>query len=315
MTVGNGVAYVTNIIEPLREMTEGMRRPDSPTQSSLTPPTGSSWEATTGSQSKARHRAFRILAAILTVAFLALFVFGLFEVVLMWLPDEVLLSVIDDLTAADLEFHRAHFLSIGIVAWALVPALAVQLRKPERRVAPMLQLTVIVVVSSVVFGLSGTLGDWLVEEAAILVPVLLLAWLHPRARDLINRPAFDRGMVTLAAVAALPWLAFSIDNARLQITGIAGDPRPEEELWAAAAMMGVAIAACAIIGSSDRAGWPLPAWTAAAGSVIFGLHSLVYRDAASTLPIVWAVLAIVWGVGLGVMIVRRQLLREPEHAS
>ncbi len=141
--------------------------------------------------SRARRIAFRVLAVLTSLLVSIFMIFAVTEVVFMWLPWETLMSLIDDLPAAD-EIHRGHMNIAGIIAWALVLGVVVQLRKPERRVAPMLQAVGIVVAGAVVYGLSGTLGEWLVEEVTLLVPVLLLALLHPRAQDLVRCPRTDR---------------------------------------------------------------------------------------------------------------------------
>ncbi|MDP8975645.1 MAG: hypothetical protein M3N28_04630 [Actinomycetota bacterium] len=261
--------------------------------------------------SRARRIAFRVLAVITTLWMLALSVFGLLELVLMWLPGETLMSMIDDFTATDLS-HRSHFMSVGIVAWATVLAIVVQLRKPARRVAPMLQLVVIAIAAAVVFALSGTFGDWLLAEATILVPVLLLTWLHPRARDLVSKPTFDRAMFALTAVAAVPWSVFIVNHARLQLASAAGDSHAELEHWANAALMAIVILACGFIGSSDHDGWRLPAWIAAGASLVYGVHSLVFPDPSSAASTVWAVAAVAWGLVFGVSIVRRS--RAGQHA-
>lgn len=267
--------------------------------------------AATEAGSRTRRIAFRVVAVLTTLWALALSVFGLLELALMWLPGETLASMIDDFTAADL-VHRSHFMSVGIVAWATVLAIVVQLRKPARRVAAMLQLVVIAIAASTVFALSGTFGDWLLQEATLLVPVLLLAWLHPRARDLVSKPRFDRGMFALAAVAAVPWMIFIVNHARLQLVNAAGDSHAELEHWATAALMAIVILACAFIGSSDHDGWRLPAWIAAGASLVYGLHSLVFPEPPSAASTIWAVAAVAWGLVYGVSIVRR--LRAGQHA-
>jgi len=160
------------------------------------------------SRSNTRRIAFRTLAWLTSLEVLLLFGIPLLEVGFMWLPDATVVATFDDVGVADL-VHRGHFNNIGIVAWALVPAILVQLRRPEERVAAMLQAVGIVLAGTVLYGLSGSLRDWLLEELTLLVPILLLAVLHPRARDLVRRPRLDRTMAVLVALAAAPWLAFA----------------------------------------------------------------------------------------------------------
>lgn len=260
-------------------------------------------EATrTEAQPRARRIAFRGIAWIMTLFLVVMFPFSLAEVIVMWLPDGTLLSMIPDLTEADLS-HRTHFLSVGIIMWALLLGIVVQLRKPERRVAPMLQAVVLTVAGMVLFGLTGTFGEFLIEDAVMFVPVAVLAWLHPRARKLITRPEFNREMAWLAAVAGGPWAIFAIDHIRLQITDATS--HAEMEHWAASAMVAIVIVAFGFIGSSALEGWRLPAWIASFASVIYGLHSIIFPGLASALPIFWAVAAVVWAVAFGVSIFRR----------
>jgi len=257
-----------------------------------------------GTGSRARRIAFRTVAWVTSLEVLALFVFGLMEVVFMWLPDATVVSMFDDITAADLA-HRGHFNMVGIVAWAFVPAVLVQLRTPERRVAAMLQAVGIVLAGTVVYGLSGPLTDWLLEEIILLVPVLLLARLHPRAGELVRRPRLHRRMAGLVALAAVPWLAFASVQAELQWSSMAGDSHAQMEHWATSALMALTIVLAGLLGSTDHTGWRLPAWTAALGSIDYGLHSLVFPDVASNASTLWAVAAVAWGCVYALTIVQR----------
>ena len=250
------------------------------------------------------RRAFRVLAWILSLWLLALSLFGLMELVLMWLSDEALSSMFGDEIPAIVS-HRTHFMIIGILAWSRVLSAFVQLRKPARREAPMLLLVAIAVGGAIVYALSGTVEEWVVEELTILIPVLALAWLHPGRARFGDNPGFDRPMVILAGVGALPWLVYAFENARLQFLNVAGDPHAQMEHWATAALMAVVIIAAGFLGSSRHQGWRLTAWIAAAGSALFGLHSLVFPGSASGLTAFWAWAAIAWGVVFAAATVRR----------
>lgn len=257
-----------------------------------------------GSPSSARRIGFRVLAVLTSLLFLLYFAFGLMELVLMWLPGETLSSMLGE-DFSEIPAHRSHFMSVGIMAWAAVLSILIHLRQPERRVASMLLLLAIALSGAVVYALSGTAGEWLVEEGAILIPVLLLAWLHPGSRELLRRPAWNRPLAALAAVAAVPWVLYIIDNGRLQLLNVAGDSHAEMEHWATAALMAIVIVVSSLLGSTDHAGWRLPAWIAAAASVIFGMHSLAFPGLASGLPTFWAVGAVLWGLVFAVGVVRR----------
>lgn len=250
---------------------------------------------------------------------LAYFVFGLLEVVLMWLPDDVVAGLPGGGDGGDypggLLIHRSHFMVIGLVAWAAVPPILVQLRRPWRRVAPMLQAVVVAIAGAVVFGLAGTFTAWVSEDLIVTIPILVLAALHPRMRDFFRRPTFDRDLVVLAAVAAVPWAVYAFANARLQFLDAAGDPHAGIEHWATAALLGVVMIACALLGASDHDGWRLPAWTAGLASILFGAHSLVFPGSASGLSTIWAIAAVAWGVVFLVTVVRRGRAGAPAVGS
>lgn len=259
--------------------------------------------------SKKRRIAFGVVATLVALLILAQQIFGLMELVLMWLPAETVAEMFEEDVSEGTSFialHRAHFMAIGVIAWAIVPSMLVQLRKPERRVAPMVLVVAIALGATIVYGLSGTLNEWLIEEiAVVVVPVSLVVLLHPSRDRLFSKPSFDRPLAGFAALAAAPWLVYIVDNAWTQFTNAAGDTHAEMEHWATAALMGIVVVVAAFLGSSDHPGRGLTAAIAAGGSVVFGAHSLVFPGLASSLPTFWAVLAILWGIGYGAMFIRR----------
>lgn len=287
---------------------ERMRQTKSSGRSAPPAGEGSGPQRADVSGSRARRVGFRVLAVVTSLWLLALMVFGLTEVVLMWLPADTLTAFLGEDAPADLEAHRSHYMSIGIAAWALVLAVAVQVRRPHRREAAMVWAVALAVAGAVVFALHGPVGEWLLADVTVVVVVLALAALHPRARDLVRRPDRDRRMAVLAVVAAIPWLVFAGLQVRHQWHDVTGDIHAEPEHWAVAALMALAILAAAVIGSGDRTGWRLPAWFAVAASVGYGAHSLVFASAVSALPTGWALAAIVWGAAYGVAIIRRSRL-------
>ena len=257
-----------------------------------------------GTGSSRRRILFRVLGLVTALSVLVLFSVGLMEAVFMWLPNATVVSMFDDISTGDLE-HRGHFNSIGLVSWAVVPAILVQVRKPERRAAAMLLAVTTVLAGTALYGLSGSLSDWLLEEIILLVSVLLLAWTHPRARDLVRWPRLDRNMARLVALAAVPWLVFAFTQAQLQWRNVAGDSHAEPEHWATSALMALTILLAGLIGSTHHAGWRLPAWIAALASIDYGLHSLVFSDVASAASTPWAIAATAWGCAYGAAIVGR----------
>ncbi len=256
--------------------------------------------------SKARRVAFRVVAIVVSLWVLALMFFGLTEIVLMWLPGDTLSSVGDALGFGELDLaHRAHFMSIGVIHWAIVLGVLVQLRRPERREAPMLHVVAIAISLSVTAALSGSFTAWLLDMVVLVIPMLLLGILHPRARQLVRMPTCDRVMVALATLGVVPWLVFAFTNAELQWRNFAGDTHAEMDHWSTMAFMALVIIACSFIGATDRSGWRLTAWIAALASINYGLHSLVYPEPASAASAPRAIAALTWGILYATSIIRR----------
>ena len=264
--------------------------------------------------SKGHRIAFRAFSGLTALFMLAVFVFGLLEVVIMWLPGDTLLSIDSGETyPGGLLVHRSHFMAVGLVAWTVVPAVLVQVRKPGRRVAPMLVAVVMGVAGLVAFGLDGTLAAWVTEDLLLTLPIFVLAALHPRVRQLFRRPDFHPDMIRWGVTGAVPWALYALTQAGLQFRPAPGDVHGGIEHWGTAFMMAVAVISCAVIGASDHEGWRLPAWTAALASVLFGVHSLVFPGLASGLPPIAAVGAVAWGVVYAVALARRS--RAPVAAT
>lgn len=251
-----------------------------------------------------RRRSFRVVSVLFILLATAMFAIPLAEIVFMWLPGDTLASIFDE-EVSEITQHRSHFMAIGVMAWTLVPSLLAQLRKPWRRVGSMTLVAIVVIAGTILYGLSGTLGEWLAEEITILVPVAAMVALHPRRTDILSVPKLRQVPGLMAGAAAVAWAVYLGENAWRQWTNLAGDPHAEMEHWATAGLMAVAISAAALIGASDHDGWRLPAWIATLASIVFGVHSLAFPGLASALPTLWAIAAIAWGVGFGFVTVLR----------
>lgn len=274
------------------------RPPDRGVDDRIAGPSAAAWP-------RGRRIAFRVLAVLVSLWVLAYLLFALMEVVIMWLPDEILLTDFEQTAPGGLPIHRSHFMADGLIAWSIVPAVLVQLRKPWRRVAPMLQAVVLGLAAAIAFGLSGTLAAWITEDLVITIPIVVLAALHPRAGDLLRRPVLDHDMSRWAVIAAVPWTVYALVQARLQYLDLPGDPHAGVEHWGTGFMLAVAVIACAVVGATNHEGWRMSAWTAAIVSIVFGVHSLVFPGLASGLPLVAALGAVAWGVTYGLALVRR----------
>ena len=270
----------------------------------ITAPHGDGTSTTGRAASRWRRVAFRGVSVGVVVVVLLVFLGGLAEMVLRWLSDATLLSLIDDLAPADLQY-RGQFIHVGVVAWAIVPPLVVQLRTPSRRVAPMLQALAVAIASVVVFPLAGAPE---LLDVAVLAAVGLMAWLHPCAGELVRRPRLYDRQARIIAVGAVPWLAmawFNLFEARDAATSDSIADVPPRVLWGHSALVPVVIVLVALVGSTDHGGWRLPAWTATVAAVVVGVHALAYPAQAASLSAPWAVAAIAWGLAFAMATVHR----------
>lgn len=251
-------------------------------------------------------KAFRIISWVVALASLALFIFGLAEIVLMWLSDSTLVSLLaEDGDTNPLELdYRSQFFHIGIVAWSLILALFSLLRAPQRRAAPMLQVLLYGVALIVVMAMVGGLEP---IDVIVVAVYTVLVVLFPARSELFSRTQVDRWQVGVLAVGVVPWLVRAgvavgdaRDSGNFEVGGT-----PVHMIEGNVALAVLAMLGGAAIGATDKSSWRLPAWTAALSSILLGVHALVFDDQAASLPAPWAAAAIAWGVAYAAAIVHR----------
>jgi len=258
-----------------------------------------------------RPLAFKGLVILFTLFLLASLNLVFLMIVVSWLPDATYLAIIDDLETADL-VHRVHDSVLSIFAWSVLIGTVVQLRQPQKRVAPFLMALAVPVAFTIVELATGTYT--ITGTGPTLVPLVLIALLHPRVRELIDIRRLHGVMAGMTAAAAAVWVPFAYRQARIQRLAIPGDPHTEMEHWNRMAVFALVVIVWALIGSSDRPGWRLTAWIAGLSSMWYGLQSLLFPTAsAATLP--WAVAAIGWGIAYIFVAERRAHAAQPEEQS
>jgi hypothetical protein len=242
--------------------------------------------------SKLRSRLFRAVAVAGSLYYLIFIGLVLSLLVILWLSDDTVLSIIDDLDPGEL-VHRVHEYAVVILAWGLFTGVVLQIHRPRRKVAPMLQAVAVPVVV-LVFDLTTSIFT-LEDTLPLLLPVVVVAALHPEARRLLRFGRPDRSMLALSAVAAVPWTLFAISQTRLQARNLPGDVHLENGHWAFMASFAVVLVAWALIGASDLPGWRFTAWAAGIAPALYGGHSLAFSHLVSAASPMWAVAAISWG--------------------
>jgi hypothetical protein len=216
---------------------------------------------------KVRRILFYGLAALLSAFLLFVFWDIVPGVVFLWLPDSVLVSIHPDFGRFVVP-HRVHQAAMHAILWGLVLGVALQLYRPERRVAPLLQALTFILAFALIE--SAIIGQFLVlNSAPILIPLLLMALLHPRARNLFRFGRLDWTMLGLTALAAIPWLVFALGQVQLQRLDILADEHAQMEHWQRMAVFANLMIVWGLLGATDLPGWRLTAWIVAYGAPQF----------------------------------------------
>jgi hypothetical protein len=238
-------------------------------------------------QRRERIIALRIAAgAFLAIVIIALNGYLTFPLIA-WLPESTLVSM--GYPAQDIH-HIVHGVAIALEYGTLVICFAVQLRRPQRSVAP-LWLIILILGGQIVYdAVQGTVGDpiWWLMYALFAAMVAL----HPRRTAPITR--INRAGAWLAGAATLPMAVQVLNQLRLQFA--APDPygHAAANHFVAAAMFTTIIVAAAWLGSTDLPGARLTAWIAGVNPLVFAVASLAHPDRVGAWPAGWALAAIAW---------------------
>lgn len=233
-------------------------------------------------RSRGRRIAFNAWAAILVAVFGVAF-FGLTSLVIAWFQEvEGVAGPVTDL---------GYGVLFGII---LTIGLLVQLRSPERRIAGIQQAALVIpalLIGSVIASDSQSL-----VPALILLPAIgILLVLHPAREEFLARgAALSRALLAITVVGAVPLVAYALDMGA-QARDLSGPPHHVQRLSTMAAMA-VAIVLTGLLAAFQTRGWRIPAWSAGAAAIAFGLASVVFPDTPGAAGRGWGGLAIVGGV-------------------
>lgn len=199
----------------------------------------------------------------------------------------------------------------GAVAGIVIPAaFLADVRAPQRWSVASAQLAVVLVA----FALAGIGGLDALSFVSVgtLLGMLGLLLLLRRTRPRSPRPApMSRPVLLLAAVGAVPWLAYALDAASAGRGNLPPDTmaaRPQAGGWAGASVMALTVVMLALLAGRTPVR-RLPLWSAAVTSVAFGVASALHPEAPGSAGRAWGVLAVAWGVALlatGEVAVRRR---------
>ena len=257
-------------------------------------------EATT--TSKLQNLIFKVITGLFVLFLLVAFNLVFLLIVISWLPDAAWLAILSDPgDPADLS-HRLHNSILPVTTWSVLIGTVVQLYRPQDRLAPLLMALAVPVIFALVELATGTYT--VMGTGPFLFPLVLIALLHPRARELVRVRQLDGVMAGLTGLAAVAWFSFAYGQVQLQRLASPGDSHAEMEHWNLMAVLAILIIVWGLIGASDRPGWRLVAWVAGLASAWYGFQSLLF-PAASAAPLPWAVAAIIWAVVYVIVAERR----------
>ena len=175
------------------------------------------------------------------------------------------------------DLHYVHDMAFGAVLFVMVAGMATQLYRPLREGAAIVLVAfvgvVIVAVSTAIDG-----SDPVFALLVAGLPLLALA-LHPAGRAVfrLERPA-DRYLGVLTLVAAVPLLAFAVQQADLQLT--ATDEHAAFLHYAGMSLLSVSVVLGGVLAAfGSRFG----AWAAGLMMAVFGLTSIQGPTLASSL--------------------------------
>jgi hypothetical protein len=229
-----------------------------------------------------RRIAFTVWAAVLVVGF-GVGSFGLITLGLGWFESvEGVAGPVTDLGYGAL---------VGII---LTMGLLVQLRAPEEKIAGVQQAAL--VIPALLIGSALAADSQNVVVALLLVPALgILLALHPARREFFTRRAgLSPKLLVIAILGAIPLGAYALAMGA-EARDLVGPPHHVQRLSTMAAMA-IAVVLVGGLAALRTQGWRIPAWSAGAAAVVFGLASVVFPDQRGAEGRGWGGVAIAGGV-------------------
>jgi hypothetical protein len=199
---------------------------------------------------------------------------------------------------AELGIHRLHVMAIALVVSVFLLGLFAQVYRGTRGGATMLGAFTIILVVTV-----GTLG-YGVGRPEEVVPFFLVTGIallsHPTGRALLRRgESYSPAMLALVAVAALPLLAFALNQ--LSLTTSTTDPHAVSGHYVM--MVGLVAAALAygLFAAFGFSGWRFASWLAAVPMAYYGFMAISFPAQSGATGTTWGLAAILWAVAFVVV--------------
>jgi hypothetical protein len=249
--------------------------------------------------SRARRVAFATWASVLSAA-VGIGFFGVTSLVLAWLGGDDPAIPVTELGYGAL---------VGII---ITTGILVQVRAPERKTAGV-QQAVLGILALLVSAPITSDPQNLVPGIVLLAAVGVLVILHPARGELI-RPGsgFSAPLASIVVLAATPMVGYVLSMAA-QARDLVGPPHHIQRLSTMAAMA-IAIILVALLAAFRTSGWRIPAWSAGAAAVVFGLASIAFPAHMGSAGRGWGAVA-VGGGALFVVVAELEARLSRKHSS
>ncbi len=230
-------------------------------------------------RARTTDRAFRIVAGVLGALLIVLVVPFAVSSIVSTDPNQTI--------------HRFHNTAGAVSTLILAAALLVLAWRPSTTAA--MQLLVAGAVASIVAGLlGGDLLSGLYFVPGIVVAILLV--LDPRRGSVSRLGSLRPSLLALAAVAAVPLVAYALTHAGFQRASLPGDPHADLHHYSGTTATALVLLATLLVAGIAGAGWRVVGWIAAGGFVVFGVFGVAYPMHVGAPGVGWAWAAVLAGI-------------------
>jgi hypothetical protein len=177
-------------------------------------------------------------------------------------------------TSGDELAMRTHYVVWGLLAGVFIPMAVLPLvRRPS--IAPGQQLIGFVAACAIALALAFEPEN--ARYIAIFsAPAIVLVLLHPARRQLLTAGSWDRVMLVVAALAAVPAAVYAFDNLRLSAQTHYLDTMHGE--YAHAGVLALALAFSALVAARRAAGWLWVVGSVGVCATVLGVAGLLFPE-------------------------------------
>ena len=208
-----------------------------------------------------------------------------------------ILTAFGDLADGAGATHEIHFFAQGVFAWAILAAVAAQLRRPAAQVGAAWVYGAGTVLA---FAMFLAFADLPAEVVPIVVGAIVIAAAafvaHPSSWRARFAPvaAPSRALLVLVALAAVPLVIYAVGQLDVHAGSGPHDEHYEFGHWVVMAVYALLAPLVGVIAAAKVPGWRFPLWVTGLMVAALGVGSLGI-SAVSQLSTPWALAAILWG--------------------